>query len=136
MLQGESLLNHAVALMVFGLSLSVGISPGDAGRPLLPRLLIAVPGGVLLGILPATPGMRVFDKVAGTLSLVIVEFLFTYGTWIVAERLGLSLIVAVVALAAVVARHMPSRTSARDRVNGYTVWAAVVFSSSTCSHFC
>jgi Na+/H+ antiporter len=126
-LQGESLLNDAVALLVFGLALSVAISPGDALRPLLPRLLIAVPGGALLGILSALLGMRVFDKVAGTLSLVIVQFLFTYGTWIVAERLGFSPIVAVVALAAVVARHMPSRTSARDRVNGYTVWAAVVF---------
>ena len=126
-LQGESLLNDAVALMVFGLALSVAISPGESWRPLLPRLLIAVPGGALLGILSALVGMRVFDKVAGTLSLVIVQFLFTYGTWIVAERLGFSPIVAVVALAAVVARHMPSRTSARDRVNGYTVWAAVVF---------
>jgi CPA1 family monovalent cation:H+ antiporter len=30
-------------------------------------------------------------------------------------------------LAAVIARYMPSRTSARDRVNSYSVWAAVVF---------
>lgn len=126
-LQGESLLNDAVALMVFGLALSVAISPGDAWRPLLPGLLIAVPGGALLGVLSALLGMRLFDKVAGTLSLVIVQFLFTYGTWIVAERLRFSPIVAVVALAAVVARHMPSRTSARDRVNGYAVWAAVLF---------
>jgi CPA1 family monovalent cation:H+ antiporter len=126
-LQGESLMNDAVALLVFGLALAVAISPGAAWRPLLPRLLIAVPGGAALGVLSAMLGMRVFDKVAGTLSLVIVQFLFTYGTWIVAERLRFSPIVAIVALAAVVARYMPSRTSARDRVNGYTVWAAVVF---------
>ena len=36
-------------------------------------------------------------------------------------------IVAVVALAAVIARYMPARTSARDRVNSYAVWATVVF---------
>jgi NhaP-type Na+/H+ or K+/H+ antiporter len=41
--------------------------------------------------------------------------------------LSLSPIVAVVALAAVVARYMPARTSARDRVNSYAVWATVVF---------
>jgi CPA1 family monovalent cation:H+ antiporter len=89
--------------------------------------LIAVPGGALLGVLSAQFGMRIFPKVAGTLSLVIVQFLITYGTWILAERLQLSPIVAVVALAAVIARYMPSRTSARDRVNAYAVWATVVF---------
>jgi NhaP-type Na+/H+ or K+/H+ antiporter len=77
--------------------------------------------------LSAQLGMRMFPKVAGTLSLVIVQFLITYGTWIVAERLQLSPIVAVVALAAVIARYMPARTSARDRVNTYAVWATVVF---------
>jgi CPA1 family monovalent cation:H+ antiporter len=35
--------------------------------------------------------------------------------------------VAVVALAAVIARYMPSRTSARDRVNSYAIWATAVF---------
>jgi NhaP-type Na+/H+ or K+/H+ antiporter len=39
----------------------------------------------------------------------------------------LSPIVAVVGLAAVVARYMPARTSARDRVNSNAVWAIVVF---------
>ena len=134
-LQGESLLNDAVALMVFGLALSVAISPGDAWRPLLPGLLIAVPGGALLGVLSALLGMRLFDKVAGTLSLVIVQFLFTYGTWIVAERLRFSPIVAVVALAAVVAATchpvpVPAIGSTATR------FGRRCYSCSTCSHFC
>jgi len=78
-------------------------------------------------VLSAHVAMRIFPKVAGTLSMIIVQFLFTYGTWIVAERLQLSPIVAVVGLAAVVSRYMPSRTSARDRVNTNAVWATVVF---------
>ena len=122
-LQGESLMNDAVALLVFGLALSVAISPGSAWRPLALRLLIALPGGALVGVLAAMLGMRTFRKLGGTLSLVIVQFLATYGTWIIAERLRFSPIVAVIALAAVVARYMPSRTSARDRINSYTIWA-------------
>ncbi len=55
------------------------------------------------------------------------QFLLTFGTWILAEHVSLSPIVAVVALAAVIARHMPARTSARDRVDSYAVWAVVVF---------
>jgi CPA1 family monovalent cation:H+ antiporter len=71
--------------------------------------------------------MRIFTKLAGTLSLVLAQFLVGYGTWILAERLQLSPIVAEVALAAVIAHYMPSRTSARDRVNSYAVWATMVF---------
>lgn len=126
-LQGESLLNDAVALLLFGLAITAAAAPGGAWRSLAPRLLIAVPGGALLGIVSAQIGIRIFPKLAGTLTLIIVQFLLTYGTWILAERLQLSPIVAVVALAAVIARYMPSRTSARDRVNSYVVWATVVF---------
>jgi monovalent cation/hydrogen antiporter len=126
-LQGESLLNDAVALLVFGLAVTAAVAPDGAWRSLAPRMLIAVPGGAVLGVLSAQLSMRIFQKLAGTLSLIIVQFLNTYGTWILAERLQLSPIVAVVALAAVIARYMPARTSARDRVNSYAVWATVVF---------
>ncbi|HEX3949937.1 MAG TPA: cation:proton antiporter [Steroidobacteraceae bacterium] len=126
-LQGESLLNDAVALLLFGLAVSAAAAPDGAWHSLAPRLLIAVPGGAVVGVLTAHLGMRLFVRLAGTLSLIIVQFLITYGTWILAERLRLSPIVAVVALAAVIARYMPSRTSARDRVNSYAIWATVVF---------
>ncbi|HEY2780338.1 MAG TPA: cation:proton antiporter [Steroidobacteraceae bacterium] len=126
-LQGESLLNDAVALLLFGLAVTAATAPDGAWHSLAPRLLIAVPGGAVVGVLTAHLGMRLFVRLAGTLSLIIVQFLITYGTWILAERLQLSPIVAVVALAAVIARYMPSRTSARDRVNSYAIWATVVF---------
>ena len=126
-LQGESLLNDAVALLVFGLALTAAAASDGAWHALAPHLLIAVPGGAVLGVLSAHLGMRIFRKVAGTMTLIIVQFLFTYGTWLAAERLQLSPIVAIVALAAVIARYMPSRTSAGDRVNSYSVWATVVF---------
>jgi Na+/H+ antiporter len=126
-LQGESLLNDAVALLAFGFAVSVAMSPGNASSALLPRLLIAVPGGALLGVAAGALGIHLIHKVAGTLSSIIVQFLLTFGTWILAERLSLSPIVAVVAAAAMAARYMPARTSARDRVNSYAVWAAVVF---------
>jgi len=126
-LQGESLLNDAVALLAFGLAVSAAVSPGNEWNALLPRLGLAVPGGALLGVASGVLSMRVARKVAGTLSSIIVQFLMTFGTWILAERLSLSPIVAVVALAAVAARYMPARTSARDRINSYAVWATVVF---------
>jgi Na+/H+ antiporter len=126
-LQGESLLNDAVALLAFGFAVTAAVSSNGAWHALAPRLLIAVPGGAALGGLAAMLAMRLSPKVAGTLSMIIVQFLITYGTWILAERLQLSPIVALVTLAAIVARYMPAQTSARDRVNTNAVWSTMVF---------
>jgi NhaP-type Na+/H+ or K+/H+ antiporter len=126
-LQGESLLNDAVALLAFGLATTAASAPGDPWAPLIPRLVFAVPGGILLGILVGVISMRAFRKVAETLSHILLQFLVTFGTWIVADRLHLSPIMAVVALAAVAARTAPAQTSARDRINTNAVWATLVF---------
>jgi CPA1 family monovalent cation:H+ antiporter len=125
-LQGESLLNDAVALLIFGVAVGATTAPG-AWAESVPGLLIAVPGGALVGAAAGLIAMRVIRPQGGSLASIIAQFLVTYGTWLLADRLHLSSIVAVVALAAVVARYLPGRTSARDRVNSNAVWATVVF---------
>jgi CPA1 family monovalent cation:H+ antiporter len=126
-LQGESLLNDAVALLLFGMAVSAASSPGNPAATVLPRLLFAVPGGVLFGLFVGLVGMRILHKVAETLSHILMQFLITFGTWIAADRLGLSPIMAVVAVAAVGSRYAPAQTSARDRINTNAVWAIIVF---------
>ena len=126
-LQGESLLNDAVALLVFGIAVSAAASPGDPWTHLVPRLTVAVPGGAVFGVLVGLLGTRIFARLGETLSHVLLQFLVTYGTWLAADRLGLSPIMAVVALAAVAARYAPARTSARARLNSNAVWAVMVF---------
>ena len=44
------MLNDAVALLLFGLAVTVATSEGSVSSALLPRLLIAVPGGAALGL--------------------------------------------------------------------------------------
>ncbi len=126
-LQGESLLNDAVALLLFGIAVSAAVAPGDPWGHLVPRLLVAVPGGALFGVVCGLAAMRIMPRLAETLSAVLAQFLMTFGTWLGADRLGLSPIMAVVALAAVTARIAPSRTSARSRLTSYAVWGVVVF---------
>src|SRR5580692_10789671 len=67
-LQGESLLNDAVALLLFGLAITAAVAPYGAWHSLAPRLLIAVPGGALLGVATGALGIHVIHQVAGTLS--------------------------------------------------------------------
>lgn len=126
-LQGESLLNDAVALLVFGIAVSAAAAPGDPWGHVVPRLAVAVPAGVLFGIAVGMLTRYIFSRLGETLSYVLMQFLTTYGTWLVADRLGLSPIMAVVALAGYAARYAPARTSARGRVNTNAVWSIVVF---------
>lgn len=126
-LQGESLLNDAVALLIFGAAVSAAISPNSSFASAAPGLLVAVPGGALAGWLMAKLYLPLRPLVAGTLSSSIVEFVSTFGVWIIADHLHLSPIIAVVVYGMTVATFAPALQSARDRVYSYSVWEAVVF---------
>jgi CPA1 family monovalent cation:H+ antiporter len=121
------LLNDAVALLVFGIAVTAAAAPGDPWGHLVPRLMVAVPGGALFGVLVGLLGQRIFPRLGETLSFVLMQIIVTYGTWLAADRLGLSPIMAVVGLAAVAARYSPARTSARSRLNSNAVWGVIVF---------
>jgi len=125
-LQGESLLNDAVALLIFAIGLSFAMPPAMSGS-VVPPLLIAVPGGIAFGLLVGFAFLRFRQWFIGAMSARIVEFSATWAVWIVADRLGLSPILAIVAFAMYLGRHAPDQTSARDRIHAYAVWDAVVF---------
>jgi CPA1 family monovalent cation:H+ antiporter len=125
-LQGESLLNDASALLLFGVASAIAMSHQAAGT-FLPELLLAVPGGVLLGLAAGGLYIQLAAQAAGTLAARILEFVATFGVWVVAEHLHVSPILAVVTYAMLIARVIPLRQSARDRVHSYSVWAAAVF---------
>jgi CPA1 family monovalent cation:H+ antiporter len=124
-LKGESLLNDAVALLVFSVALHVGSMDGDTQRA-MPQLALAIPGGLLLGMAMGSLATFVMPFLAGTLGGVLFSFVFTFGTWIIADRLGLSAILALVASAMTVARRY-DQGAARDRIHAYAVWDLVVF---------
>jgi CPA1 family monovalent cation:H+ antiporter len=58
---------------------------------------------------------------------VIVQFIGTFGVWIIAERLQLSGILTMVVYAMTVARTAPDVIPARIRIPSYAVWEVAVF---------
>ncbi|MBX5134202.1 sodium:proton antiporter [Rhizobium lentis] len=125
-LKGESLLNDAVALLIFSAAVAAAANPAFL-TGILAELTLAAPGGLILGYLLGRLYMIVGLKLAGTLGGTLLEFVATFGTWIIAERLHLSAILAIVAYAMVIARYMPERQTARHRIHSYSVWEAAVF---------
>jgi Na+/H+ antiporter len=125
-LKGESLLNDAVALLIFAAAVSAATS-SEPTINLLPQLALAVPGGVLLGIAIGATLAWMMRWLSGTLSATLLGFVATFGAWVIAEHLHLSPILCVVAHGMTVAHLVPARQSPRERVLTYAVWEAIVF---------
>jgi len=124
-LKGESLLNDAVALFIFSIGLRINGAADGAGV-VLPQLALAIPGGILLGVITGRLVTLLIPLLAGTLGGILFQFVVTFFTWLIAERLGLSAILAVVATAMTAARYSGAMP-ARDRLHTNSVWSVVVF---------
>jgi CPA1 family monovalent cation:H+ antiporter len=125
-LKGESLLNDAVALLIFSAAV-MSATTGGSHSSLLPQLALAVPGGLVLGIVFGKVYVVLAARLTGTLGGIMFEFVSTFGVWIIAERLHLSAILCVVAYAMTIARYNPERQPALDRLHSYSVWETTVF---------
>jgi NhaP-type Na+/H+ or K+/H+ antiporter len=125
-LKGESLLNDASALLLFSAALSFHTDAAiDATG--VARLALAAPGGVLLGIVLAKLLRIITPYITGTLGGNLFEFVGAFGVWVIAERLGLSPVLCLVAFAMTIARTAGLTTPPRSRIHSFAVWSSVVF---------
>src|SRR5215813_1681847 len=125
-LQGESLLNDATALLVY--RIAVGATLGTVtlrhAGPLVALMAIASPiAGWLLARLYLLGTARVRDAASFT----VLTFVGTFGVWLLAEHVGLSPIITMVTYAMVLSRAASDRATARNRISTYSVWETAVF---------
>jgi len=71
--------------------------------------------------------LRLTRNVRDAPTAIIVQFITTFGVWILAERLGLSGVLTMVCFALAVARPASAATPARMRIPSYAVWDTAVF---------
>ena len=126
LLKGESLFNDATALLLFSAAVAVQ-SAGGLDLAVGAKLALAAPGGVLFGIGAALLQKQIQRLVQGTLGGNLLQFVYAFLLWIVAEHLDLSAVLAMVAFAMTIARSSGLTTPPRDRVHSFAVWTSVVF---------
>ena len=125
-LEGESLLNDATALLIY--RLAVGAAAGSFSMAeVAPAFLFAVAGSLVAGPALGWLLLRSIHRVQHVPTAIILQFVATFGVWIVAEHLGLSAVLTTVCFAIYVAQFAPQRTPARLRIPAYAVWETVVF---------
>ncbi|MDQ0474990.1 cation:proton antiporter [Labrys wisconsinensis] len=125
-LEGESLLNDAAALLVYRLAVGAALAGDFSLRDVAPAFILGVIGSLIAGPVLAWVMTRVIARFSDAPTSIILQFAGTFGVWILAERIGLSGILTIVSYAITVARTAPLRTPARLRVPSYAVWETVV----------
>ncbi len=126
-LEGESLLNDASALLIYRLALGALAANTFSARAVWPTLLLAVAGSLAVGLAAAWLILRLMKNVRDVPTAIIVQFISTFGVWILADRIGLSGVLTMVCYAVAAARRAPELTPARIRIPSYAVWETVVF---------
>ncbi|TIT20880.1 MAG: sodium:proton antiporter, partial [Mesorhizobium sp.] len=125
-LQGESLLNDATALLIYRIAVSAAIGSVML-KDAVPVILLSTVGSVVAGYLFGRFSLLTLTRIEDAASSTVVQFAGTFGVWIVADRLGLSAIITIVVYAMTIARTAPRLMSARRRVSTYSVWESAVF---------
>jgi CPA1 family monovalent cation:H+ antiporter len=126
-LEGESLFNDASALLIYRLAVSAAATGAFAGWRAVPMLVLVAVGSAALGAALSRVTIWLAPRITDVAIAVIIQFLSTFAVWMLAERLHLSGIIAVVVFAILVAREVPDLISGRLRIQSYAVWEVVVF---------
>jgi len=126
-LEGESLLNDATALLIYRLALGAVAAGSFSLAGVAPTFLLAVVGSIVVGPALGWVSLRLMDRVRHVPTAIILQFVSTFTVWLVAERIGLSGVLTMVSYAITVAQSAPARIPARLRIPAYAVWETVVF---------
>ena len=126
-LEGESLLNDASALLIYRLAVGAVAAGSFSLTAVAPAFLLAVAGSLVAGPALGWVMLRLMDRVEHVPTAIILQFVTTFGVWIMAEHIGLSGVLTMVSYAMTVAQTAPARIPARLRLPTYAVWETVVF---------
>jgi Na+/H+ antiporter len=124
-LEGESLLNDASALLIYRLAVGAVVAGSFSVTEAIPTFALVVLGSVVVGWLLAWPVTRLVARIEDAPSSVIFQFVSTFGVWLLAEHLGLSGVVTIVVYGLTLARRTGHPMPARLRVPSFAIWESV-----------
>lgn len=126
-LEGESLVNDATALVAYGVALTA-VSTGafslvDASG----KIIVVALGGLAVGLIASYLAAKLMEKIDAPAIESTLALLVPYAAYIPAEKLGGSGVLAVVAAGIYMGRRLPEIGSPRTRLRTQAVWDSLVF---------
>src|SRR6476659_2090721 len=106
-LEGESLLNDASALLIYRLALGAVATNSFSIGAVTPAFALAVAGSFVAGPVLAWLVTQLMLRVEHTPTSIILQFVTTFSVWLLADRIGLSGVLTMVCYAITLARLAP-----------------------------
>jgi CPA1 family monovalent cation:H+ antiporter len=128
-LEGESLINDATALLIYRLAVGAAVAGNVGLAEVMPTAAIVIVGSIAFGFVLAHTLGRLLAVVADDApTTIVIQFASCFGVWVVADTIGLSGILTIVTFAIIVARNASRVTTPPAmRITVNAVWAVVVF---------
>ncbi|MBJ7331545.1 MAG: Na+/H+ antiporter [Solirubrobacteraceae bacterium] len=127
LVEGEAMLNDAVALVAYRVAVAAAVSGvfsiADAGWD----VVVAVVGGVLVGLAVGWATRHVQRRLPDLTLTIFLSILASYAAYIVAEELGASGILATVVAGLYLSWHSHETFDADTRLSAAAVWDVLVF---------
>ncbi|MBP0446147.1 Na+/H+ antiporter [Roseomonas sp. SSH11] len=126
-LEGESLMNDASALVLFRLAVgAVAVGSVAPGLAAVTFLAVAI-GGFLVGLAVALLAARVLPRLEATPLEIAFTFLTAYGAFLIAEKLHVSGVIAVVTAGIMIAQRQRALLTAQTRIEALATWSFMEF---------
>ena len=126
-IEGESLVNDATALVCFRFALAaIATGSFSIGEAAVQFLLVAA-GGALVGSLVAMAGIYLLKFIRDTTAETTLTLITSFATYILAEHLGFSGVISTVAGGLYYGRKVPIVTSAKTHLEAEASWNTVLF---------
>ncbi len=126
-LEGESLLNDATALLIYRAAVAAMVTGKFSSVYLAPTFIAVVIGSVIVGWAAAALYMLITSRIRQAPASIVMQFVGTFGVWILADHIHLSAVLTVVVYGIAISRRAPLVLPARLRIPSFAVWETVVF---------
>jgi CPA1 family monovalent cation:H+ antiporter len=126
-LEGESLINDAVALVLYRSAIAAALTGGFGVGQVAGQFALTAVGGLAIGLGVGGLARWVLRRTTDSLSAIAVTLVAPYAAWIVAERLHLSAVLACVAGGLYLRQSFSEVVSPATRLQGRAVWDLLVF---------
>jgi monovalent cation/hydrogen antiporter len=126
-LEGESLVNDAAALLVYKVAVAAAIGEGVSASHTVFEFFGDVGGGVAIGFAVGWAIAEIRKRVNDVNTELTISLFSAYGAFIPADALGVSGVLAVVTCGLVLGFRAPEIASPESRMQGVAVWNLLTF---------
>src|SRR5215204_5231785 len=126
-LEGESLVNDATALVTYKVAVAVAIGESvSAGHTVL-TLVGDAAGGIAIGLAVGWAIAEVRKRVSDVNTELTISLFSAYGAFVPADQIGVSGVLAAVTCGLVLGYRAPEIASPESRMQGYAMWSILTF---------